>query len=168
MLLSAARSRHSVGLRCGPLCGAPAAAHPVSRSANAACVDQFLGRFSIARLHASDWRNASGAISPVARVTSAFIVPQFSHQKWRAIQREGSQTSAPRMIIVLLKTIEAPRDAGPMLSAGDAYQTLTGRPVRFLAGFTLVKLGRLPATSSATASAVAAERVQPKCPCPVL
>jgi hypothetical protein len=67
----------------------------------------------------------------------------------------------------LLK-LETPRRAGPVLSAGNAYQTLTGRPVRFLAGFTLIKLGILLATSSATASAVAAERVHPKCPCPVL
>ena len=167
MLLSAARSRHSVGLRCGPVCGAPAAAHPVSRSVNAASVDQFLGRFSIARLHPSDWRNASGAISPVARDFRVYCAPVQSPEVAHCTKRRKSDVSASNDHRTS-ETTEAPRDAGRMLSAGDAYQTLTGRPVRCLAGFTLVKLGRLPATSSATASAVAAERVHPKCPWPVL
>jgi hypothetical protein len=46
---------------------APAAVYPASSSANAASVEQVLAGFSIVHLHASDWRNASGATPPVAR-----------------------------------------------------------------------------------------------------
>ena len=94
MLLIAARSRHSVGLRCGPLCGTPAAAYPVSRSANAASVEQFLVRLSIAHLHASDWRNASGAMPPVARDFRVYFALVQSPEEGHCTKRRKSGASA--------------------------------------------------------------------------
>ena len=44
MLLSAAKSRHSVGLKCRPVYGIPPTTHPVSRSAKAESINRSVGR----------------------------------------------------------------------------------------------------------------------------
>ena len=72
----------------------PAAAYPVSRSANAASVEQFLVRFFIAHLHASDWRNESGAIPPVARDFRVYFALVQSPEEGHCTKRRKSGASA--------------------------------------------------------------------------